>query len=271
VAGIAWIRHERRAEYPLVDLSLLGRRAVAVTNVAALFMSAAIYTFLPVLTDFVQAPRSTGYGLGASVVLAGLMLLPFSVFSTGMSRVAARLGDRIGESWIIPIGSLVFAGTNVYVAASTHALWQAFVAMGLAGIGVGFTFAAMPGRIVRAVPPRETGSALGFYQVVRYVGFSFGSAASATILAGATPAHATLPERSGFTLALLMAGGLALVAAAISAWFGRPVEAATQSGRRDAHLAELEREVGEVSAAGLPLNTEESTLRVVLEDEGVTE
>jgi hypothetical protein len=61
------------------------------------------------------------------------------------------------------------------------------------------------------------------------------------------------------------------VAAAISAWFGRPVEAATQSGRRDAHLAELEREVGEVSAAGLPLNTEESTLRVVLEDEGVTE
>ena len=36
--------------------------------------------------------------------------------------------------------------------------------------GVGFTFAAMPGFIVRAVPPSETGSATGFYQVLRNIG-----------------------------------------------------------------------------------------------------
>ena len=39
---------------------------------------------------------------------------------------------------------------------------------------MGFTFAAIPGLIVRAVPSEETGSAMGFYQVVRYVGFSIG-------------------------------------------------------------------------------------------------
>ena len=274
LAAVAWVRQVRRADHPLVDLSLLGRRAVAVTNVTALFMSAAIYTFLPILTDYVQAPRSTGYGLGASVVVAGLMLLPFSVLSTGMSRVAAWVGDRVGESWIIPVGSLVFAATNVYVAVSTHALWEAFVAMGLAGIGMGLTFAAMPGLIVRAVPPEETGSALGFYQVVRYVGFSFGSAVSATILAAATPQHAALPQRSGFTVALLMAAGLAVVAAVVSAWFGRPVEASDQTAppeARLAHLAELEREEGEAAGAGLPLNTEGATLQVVLGDERVSE
>ena len=55
------------------------------------------------------------------------------------------------------------------------ALWQAFVMMGAIGFGVGFTFAAMPGLIVGAVPLHETSSAMSFFQVTRYVGFSIGS------------------------------------------------------------------------------------------------
>ncbi len=39
--------------------------------------------------------------------------------------------------------------------------------MAIVGVGLGYTFAAIPGLIVRAVPEEETGSAMGFYQVVR--------------------------------------------------------------------------------------------------------
>ena len=39
---------------------------------------------------------------------------------------------------------------------SSHgSLWEAFVTLGIVGLGIGFTFAAMPGFIIRAVPPRR--------------------------------------------------------------------------------------------------------------------
>ena len=55
--------------------------------------------------------------------------------------------------------------------------------MAVLGLGYGLTYAAIPGIIVRAVPESETGSATGFYQVVRYIGFSIGSALAASVLA----------------------------------------------------------------------------------------
>jgi MFS family permease len=55
--------------------------------------------------------------------------------------------------------------------------------------------------IVHAVPAAETGSALGFYQVVRWVGAAVGSALVASVLA----AHTTPtghPNISGYTMTL---------------------------------------------------------------------
>jgi hypothetical protein len=70
--------------------------------------------------------------------------------------------------------------------------------MGLLGVGLGTTFAAIPGLIVQAVPATETGSAMGFYQVVRYVGFSAGSALTASAVAAHdTPQGA--PTVGGYT------------------------------------------------------------------------
>jgi MFS family permease len=54
--------------------------------------------------------------------------------------------------------------------------------MGAIGLGIGFTFAAMPGLIVAAVPRQETGSAMGFYQVSRFIGFSLGSGLCVSLL-----------------------------------------------------------------------------------------
>ena len=40
----------------------------------------------------------------------------------------------------------------------------------------------MPGLIVGSVPQHETSSAMSFYQVTRYVGFSIGSGLAVTLL-----------------------------------------------------------------------------------------
>ena len=217
VLGVLWVRREKRCEHPLVDLALLRHPVVVVTNASGTLIAIAMYIFLPLMTDFVQTPRSAGYGSGASVTMTGLMLVPFSVLGTSMSRVAARVGARLGQEMVVPIGSAVLAMAVVMFALPGGVLWEGFVTMGIAGVGIGFTFAAMPGLIVRSVPGRETGSALGFYQVTRFIGFSLGSGIAASILAVYTPAHQLLPERRGFTVAFAVGAAVCLLAAGVSA------------------------------------------------------
>jgi predicted MFS family arabinose efflux permease len=71
--------------------------------------------------------------------------------------------------------------------------------------------------IVQAVPVQETGSAMGFYQVVRYVGFSMGSALTASILAARATGN-DQPTLSGYTTVLWTSGAICVAAAAL-AWF----------------------------------------------------
>ncbi|MEO9176081.1 MAG: MFS transporter, partial [Gaiellales bacterium] len=114
-------------------------------------------------------------------------------------------------------GSLVVALAGVFFAIFHTSLWQAFVMMAIVGVGLGSTYAAIPGLIVSSVPDSETGSAMGFYQVVRYIGFSLGSALTASILASHTHAGQHLPREGGYTLALWLAVSICIAAAAL-AW-----------------------------------------------------
>jgi MFS family permease len=74
----------------------------------------------------------------------------------------------------------------------------------------------MPGFIVRAVPPSETGSAMGLYQVMRSIGSSVGSALSAAVLLAHTRPGQSLPDVDGFKVTLIIAGALCLITAVVS-------------------------------------------------------
>ena len=230
----AWVWCELSTRHPLVDLSLLRHGAVVVTDVTGLLMAVAMYMFFPLLTDFVQAPPSAGYGFGSSVVVVGLMLVPFSVLSACASRVAAALGRQIGAHRVLPIGAMLMAVAMLFFTLTGGALWEAFLAAGLMGVGVGFGFAVMPGLIVRAVPPEETGSALAFAQVIRFVGFALGSGISAAILTAHTQPGSLLPERSGFTVAMAAGAGVSVLAALVSIWLGRSAGSGSPQSPDDA-------------------------------------
>jgi MFS family permease len=197
------------------------------------------------VTEYVQTPREAGYGFSASVVVAGLSLVPFSITSVASSRLLPQLTALVGRRGVLPVGCLVVALAGAFFATFHTALWQAFVMMAILGAGLGATFAAIPGLVVGAVPETETGSAMGFYQVVRYVGFSLGSALAASILAGHTPAGQHLPGEAGYTL-VFWVGVAICVAAAALAWV-LPARGAARA--RTADL--LGEEDGELAGAGL--------------------
>ena len=216
VALVAWIRRELRFEDPLVDLRQIRNRSVLTADLSGFLMCVAMYLFIPIMLEFVQIPAVDGFGFGASVIVSSLVFLPLSVGTFAASRFLGLYERKFGTRSMIPLGASIFALSTLFFALQHGALWQAFAASGFAGLGVGLTFAAMPGFIVRAVPRRETGSATGFYQVLRNVGLSVGSALGAAILSSFTHPGHTFPTVGGFQTALLVASGLCVTTAVIS-------------------------------------------------------
>jgi MFS family permease len=223
-----WSRHELRTADPLINLRQVRNRTVLTADVSGFMICVVMYLFIPVVVEFVQIPRTSGYGFGASISVSGLVLVPLSVGTYVASRFREVYERRFGMRTMIPLGSMVFAVSTVFFALERHALWEAFAAVGFAGLGVGFTFAAMPGLIVRSVPAAETGSAMGFYQVLRSVGLSVGSALSAAVLTIFTHHGDTYPVEEGFRVALLISSGLCLLTALVS--FVLPGRTIAESG-----------------------------------------
>ena len=216
VVLVVWVPHELRSAHPLVNLHHLANRSVLMADVAGFLMCVSMYLVVPIVVEFIQIPPSYGFGFGASVMVSGLVLVPLSVGTFLASRLLVPYERRFGVRSMIPLGALVFAGASAYFALDHGSLWQAFVTMGIVGLGIGFTFAAMPGFIIRAVPAAETGSATGFYQVLRNIGLSVGSAFGAAVLLAYTKPGATFPDVNGFRVALLISAGLGLLTAVLA-------------------------------------------------------
>lgn len=207
-----WAVHELRTPSPLVDLRLARRPAVLTANVTGLLLGLTMYLAIVLVTQFVQLP---GFGLGQTVFVAGLTLVPLSALSFLSSRLLPALEARVGLRPVIPAGSVVIgASALVFALAATH-LWAIFLVTGVLGVGFGFTFAAMPGLIVSAVPRDETGSAMGFYQVARFVGFAVGSGVAITLLRAFGDGGA--PTLGAYRATALVAACLGVVVAVV-AW-----------------------------------------------------
>jgi predicted MFS family arabinose efflux permease len=153
-----------------------------------------------------QAPESTGYGLGMSITGAGLLLVPYSLASVLGNRMTLRGAGRFRPDLLLPTGATIYLVSTLGLMRWHDQPWQLFVVMAVAGLGSGCTFAAMPGLIVRFVPLEETGSAMAFNQVLRYLGFSTGSALAPALLH--LFARGPVPTAAAFTWAFAVASGI---------------------------------------------------------------
>jgi MFS family permease len=208
-----WLWWETRTPWPLVDLRLARGRVAATAHIAAMLVGLANYLLLAAIPILAQAPAE-GAGFGTSIVVAGLILLPFSLASLVAGRMARILADRAAARLVLPLAALVQALAFGLFLVARADLWELFVLMAVAGLGVGAAFAAFPALIISAVPPHETGSAMSLNQVLRYIGFAVGSALTATILAAATPAGASSPAGRGYGTIAVVGLAVCLVTSA---------------------------------------------------------
>jgi MFS family permease len=219
VALAAWAVWELRVTSPLIDLRLLRRRPVLAANATVFLVAIGFYPLLSLVVRFVQTPPIAGYGFGAPVVIAGLMLTPFSLASFAASRIAARAARRTSAELVVAASCVVLIASMVIFLLARSAHWEILVTMALSGFGVGCVYAVNPLQITSGVPAEETGSAISFYQLVRTVGYSIASALSATVLVLGIAAGHRFPSDASYSSAALVCIAVLIAALLVSLAF----------------------------------------------------
>ena len=215
----AWVRVELRTAEPLVDMRLLAEPAVAMTNLATLFVGFGMFGSFLLIPQLAEAPEATGYGFALTATGAGLLMLPGALAMLGAGPLSGQLSTRVSPRFPLALGAGITAVGLVLLGAAHGTELLVLLGALIMSIGVGFAFAAMPNLIVEAVPRERTGEATGFNQLVRSVGSSLGSQISAAILAGS--ALAAGPTDAGYTAAFLTSAAVAVAAGIAAAMIPR--------------------------------------------------
>jgi EmrB/QacA subfamily drug resistance transporter len=219
--AVAWVANEQRAAEPLVDMDMMRVRGVWTVNAAAFMVGAGMYSSFILIPQFVEMPRSVGFGFAASITGAGLFLLPSTVAMLIVSPLAGRMASRIGARVPLVLGCAVTTLSFAMLAAAHSQRWEIYVAAALLGIGIGLAFASLANLIVEAVRPEQTGVATGVNTVMRSLGGAVGSTIGASVLTATVTANG-FPTEHGFTLAFAIAAAACALAVLASLIVPRP-------------------------------------------------
>lgn len=216
---LIWGIWETRTKDPLVDLRTAVIPRVLLTNIASIFVGFGMYASMLVMPQILQLPSQTGYGLGQSILAAGLWMAPGGLMMLVLSPVGGRLSDARGPKFTLVLGVSVIAVGYCLTLLGMGSAWSLMLTSLVINGGVALAYGAMPAIIMGAVPRSETAAANGFNTLMRSLGTTTGAAVIGLVLAQMTTdfGGASLPSESGFRMALILGAGISVVAAILAA------------------------------------------------------
>lgn len=228
-----WFLTELRSGEPLIDMRMMRLPAVWTANLVALLFGATMFGVFAFLPQLMQVPTAAGFGFGATVTTAGLLMLP-------LLATMAIFGSLSGPltRWFSAKAQLLWGAGLSTLATLSLALqhgeeWQVAVAGGIFGIGLGLVYSSLINLIVQAVPRHQTGVASGMNTNIRTIGASIGTAVVSSIVTSHIGPQG-LPAESGYTEAFLV-----LTAAAAAAFLVALLVPAARKANRKTAEAEV--------------------------------
>ena len=178
VGLIAFIVWELRTPEPMMDVRLFINRTYALAIVTIFVALFSAYGMLLMLTQYWQN------GVGFSVLITGLLIVPFSLWQI-------LLAPRVG-GWVVRVGSrpLVLVGlggvvVGLVITIAGMGINHGVVLVGGSVVGLGLTFAMTPttAMAMSSVSEDRAGMASGIMSSQRAIGSMAGYAVLGTVLA----------------------------------------------------------------------------------------
>jgi MFS family permease len=213
---VVWVRFEARHPEPLVNMRMMRRRGVWTTNLVGLLVGYGMFSSFIMIPQFVQTSTTAGYGFGASVIGAGLFMLPSTTVMLVAGPFSGWMGGRYGARLPLVLGALISASAFGWLALEHAQEWEFLVGTAIMGLGIGFAFAAMANAVVEAVAPTETGVATGMNTIMRTIGGSMGAQVAASIVTGSLIAGTSFPKEAGYTEAFTISAVVLVLAALVA-------------------------------------------------------
>ncbi|MEU3419163.1 MFS transporter [Streptomyces murinus] len=220
----AWGRWELRTRDPLIDLRTTARPRVLITNAASVLIGVGMYSFMLIAPQLLQFPKATGFGLGQSMLAAGLWIAPGGIMMMVISPLGGKLINARGPKVALTCGAVVMAAGYALALPLMGTAWGIMLSGIVINSGVALAYGSMPALIMSSVPLSETAAANGFNTLMRSLGTTIGSAVIGVVLAHMTITLGgyTLASENGFRTGLLTGCGVALVSAAVASFIPAP-------------------------------------------------
>ncbi|HKX09094.1 MAG TPA: DHA2 family efflux MFS transporter permease subunit [Stellaceae bacterium] len=210
VLAIGFIARERQAREPMVPLRLFRSRAFTAGILASFLFYAGMYGVLFLLPQFLQ----TAQGHGALGV--GLRLLPWTAPLFVFAPLGGSLVNRLGERALVVTGVLLQGVCLAWiglVADPALPFVQLAAPLLISGAGVSAAMPAVQNAILGAVARSEIGKASGIFNMVRFLGGTFGVAMVVAVFSSKGGIGSPEAFTAGFVPALAIAALLSLLSA----------------------------------------------------------
>jgi MFS transporter, DHA2 family, methylenomycin A resistance protein len=209
VLAIAFVLQERRAQQPMLPLSLFRHRIFALTSLVGLLVNVAFYGLIFVFSLYFQ--RVNGW----SPLATGLAFVPMMGAVLPVNLIASRVAERIGAPATIAAGATLSALGCLALLGTVQAAsyLEICVPLMVIGGGLGLLVPPLTSTLLGSVEKSRSGIAAGVLNATRQTGSVLGVALFGSL---AGQASGLL---GGTQQSLMISAGLLLVAAA-AVWFG---------------------------------------------------
>ncbi|STR70269.1 transport protein [Raoultella ornithinolytica] len=204
VIGFFFVRRQLQMPVPLLPIDLLR------IPLFSLSICTSVCSFCAQMLALVSLPFFLQSVMGRSEVETGLLLTPWPLATMVMAPLAGYMIEKVHAGLLGAIGLLVMACGLFGLAllpsspSDLDIIWR----MALCGAGFGLFQSPNNHTIVSSAPAQRSGGASGMLGTARLLGQSTGAALVALLL--------NLQGNGGTHSALLLAGGLAVIAATVS-------------------------------------------------------
>ena len=212
---IAFIVIEERSREPMLPLRLMSRREFAAPQIAVFAIAASFFAVFFYVTLYLQSV------LGMSPIETGLVYLPGTFLVFVVSGMTAQLGAGASPAKLASIGLvLVGAGLAGMLLVEVDSEWTVLLpGLLVTAIGTGLFNPTASALALNALPPEQSGLAVGANDTFRQTGVAVGIAALGTFV----PAEAALGGDlqayvDGLHDALIVCSAIALAGALATAW-----------------------------------------------------
>ncbi|GAA1096067.1 MFS transporter [Nocardiopsis composta] len=222
-----FVRCEKRTADPLIDVRVMGGRALAPVYWLSMMLGLSIYGSLTSAPAFAAADPAHGYGWGLATLGVSAVSMCSAVGILAGGLAADRAARLLGERAVLAAGFALSAAGYAAIALVHAHPWQFGLGLFANGLGVGLAMSAIPLFIIRRTPADRTAVATGVYNTLKSLaGGIAGAIFGAVLNRMALPGTADVPREGGYIAIWAGCALLCLAAVAIAAAL-RPTSAPT--------------------------------------------